>query len=67
MYVRISCLQRAGFILNPVVVEKCPAETTRYTLFIVRVQDFQILLAISIVQEVFLWITHDRDIAKRLV
>ena len=33
--IRISCLQRAGFILNPVAIEECPTETTWYTLFIV--------------------------------
>ena len=65
--VRKIRFKRTWFTLNPVAVEKSSTEATRYTLFIVRMENLLILLAITILQDVFLRITPDHNIAKRFV
>ena len=61
--VRKGTLQRSGFKLNPVAVKECVNETARYLPFIMWMKNFWTLLVISIVKEVFLWITSDQNIA----
>ena len=60
-------MERSRFKLNPMAIKKGAWKTTWYTLSVTRKENLQILFAITIVQELLLWITSDHDIAKCFV
>ena len=62
-----QALKCPWFILDYMAIEKGTWETIRYMLFVVRMENLRIFFAEAIIQEMFLWVSSNHDIANSFV